>query len=181
MKLNRRQLKKMIMQEMMNSSSSNYPLVKNRRALNEGIGATIAAVVIGAPLLAYVAIAAWWESLPGADTYEDEEGNMVYIEPPISDRKATAKFNDAVYGSSNKPSERDIPKITEKIKSDPTLKRAAAEVGQRVLSGEDAMQAAKDVIQSDAAVAQTLKDCCVDPTMTPRSKRSKFDSDGIDF
>ena len=179
MRLNKRQLRRLIMEEMMNSSK--YPVVKNRRPLNEGIGMTIAAgaaILIGAPVLAVTAFMAYVMS---DNAGEDEEGNQLYRSSTRITRADIEGYGGPGYDEYEPYREKDIPKITEKIKSDPTLKSAAAEVGQRVLSGEDAMQAAKDVIQSDAAVAQTLKDCCVDPAMLPRSSRSEFDIDGIDF
>ena len=167
------------MEEMMNSSK--YPVVKNRRTLNEGIGMTIAAgaaILIGAPVLAAVS---FYLYVMSDNAGEDEEGNQLYRSDTRMTRGDIEGWVGADYDEYEPYREKDIPKITEKIKSDPMLKSAAAEVGRRVLSGENAMQAAQDVIQSDAAVAQTLKDCCVDPAMSPRPSRSKFDSDGIDF
>ena len=53
MKLSRRQIRDLIMEEI---NSSRSVSTRNSRQLNEGLGTAIAAVAIGVPLLAYAGI-----------------------------------------------------------------------------------------------------------------------------
>ena len=166
MKLSRRQIRDLIMEEI---NSSRSVSTRNSRQLNEGLGTAIAAVAIGVPLLAYAGIQMVFGNEP--NYYEDAEGNIIPVEPTISNRQAYARYEEMMY-----------PNVEMAVKTDASLKRAAEEVGQRVLNGEDGVQAAKSVIQSDSAVAQTLKDCCVDPGFPMgRSQTGLGDISGMAF
>jgi hypothetical protein len=155
MKLSRRQIRALIMEELNVSSK--------RTSINEGFGMALgigAAIAIGVPILAVFGTAAAFAIKDEMDTmsdirdFERETDELRQAEEEI-DYYRTQAQRDADH-------EETIQYVKDLMRNNLKLQRAAEEVGQRIINGEGAMQAAKSVVESDAEIAETLRNIAIE-------------------